>query len=378
MMLRRYPFFTHLKLRPVQKIGVFLVACIILLAPLNTTQSQNSEAPIYDGSSPRSLAWSSDSKAVVFLIYESETTVHTLLNSWFKYDVTTRTLSQGNVWPLQPLWTREQTDLFQPYKDTHSESFVFQSPNHRFAVYRGIGTGSEIAPLKIANQDTSEITSAAIFAASATLGPDFFSVWWNGDGTRFIARSSTIDDYSPLYFYVYGYTPDMQNMQYMKLATFNIEGNKYGVTTVFDLSGDGIRMLATEDYLTGSEYRSRVVIQNVIQPELSVVVPGDVLEGHNVEAAAFDPDDENKIIALTKSGLLRVDYAANTQDILNARLNSRNVSDAVFSPDGRYLAVVYETALNAGALYILDMRENRLLPAATSAAEPTPLPTGAN
>jgi hypothetical protein len=365
--IRRYPFFTRPKLRSVQKIGVFLVACIILLAPLNTTQSQNSQAPIYAGPLPKFLAWSTDGSTLVFQTPESEQGVYVNDNTWFEYHLDAPSLLRGNVWPLQPQWTEEQINLLQPNRGQSSSSLIFISPGNHFAVYGGTNTDNKMVPLTIANLDTSEVVKLSRSATTSLTNSDLFNVWWSEDSTKFIVKISAIADHFPYYFYVDNYSPTVQKINVVPLTRVIIGNTEYSISEVFDLSADGHHSLVRAGYLTGSGVETGLVVYDFVHPSLSTIVRGSVVKASDVEAAAFDPDDENKIIALTKSGLVSIDYRANTLDVLNTRLNSRNVSDAVFSPDGRYLAVVYETALNAGALYILDMRENS---APTGTADP--------
>lgn len=223
------------------------------------------------------------------------------------------------------------------------ETFIFQSPNGRYLVFGGNRNLDNVIPLKIADRQLIQTTDLSIDAGSPILDTETFSVWWSGDSSSFVVLTSSIATNSPYYHYVSNYAASLANVTVQRVWILTIDSQRYGIVTIHDLSHDGDGLLANvakADIGSRDEY---VMLSSFSAPSSSRIIPRTTINGNQVIGASFRSDDESKSLIVNDVGLVQYDTLTQTVTVLRTDINSTLFKEAVFSPDGKWLALTTDT-----------------------------------
>ncbi|KAB2859287.1 MAG: hypothetical protein F9K46_11135, partial [Anaerolineae bacterium] len=98
-----------------------------------------------DGAWITNISWAEDSRSLVFQTERFDNAAGRPISgvdtdgvdTWHQYFIESESLVDSDYWPLQPNWTSQQYQDFEVYQSQDHISFVFLSPNGRYAVYGG-------------------------------------------------------------------------------------------------------------------------------------------------------------------------------------------------------------------------------------------------
>jgi hypothetical protein len=327
--------------------AIILLSLILVILTSQNTNGQSNDAlqPIVNSGSsvqlPDYLYWSNDSQTLVFA-----DAITLPIEEWYSYSVNTGTLTMSERWPLTPSFTEDNCPEITPYYRANGQEVPpFISPDGHFLTYTAEQVNA--ASVRIAIADCQ-------LERSFTL-PDLVTIMdrvlWSGNSGAFV----TVDVFIPDVYvnYVTNYAEDVSNAILRKLSGWSHGERNYTVKNAFDISSDGNRVLllaaSTLDDL-------RIYIYNAQSPSDDILVEN--FPANQVIAGAFAPNDETKLWLLAENGVVQYDLQTGLTTLLDTSITSTNVQEvlsdtpALFSPDGRYLAVLQDNGL-----YLLELSE---------------------
>lgn len=323
--------------------------------------------PIYSGYDLTNFYWSADSSLLVFQKKGFESGVELGSGEFLNFDVSSQTLDQTTIWPLQPSLSAQEQQAYMPkiyptelIDYANENDFMFLSPNQRYMVY--VADAEYPYPvLAIADRQTVE---AKIFdvLAGKTLDTDYFFALWSANSESVVVGNHPPRGDVPRYFYISDFTSDIQEATIQEVF-FDVTLNNrvYGSVFVEDISQDGQTLLISALDLTsppsGSRRHLYLATYTFSDPPTLTVYENTSVREQNIMATAFDPNDERYLLALTQEGIQRYDTLENTWTIVNADINPTWVDYAAFSPDGQYMVVqdISESDRNLSDVYVIDV-----------------------
>lgn len=337
-------------------------------------QAQQIWTPVYTEAYLENLYWSSDSSTLVFQRGEGASYGAVLAEGeYLSYDVDSETLMSHNVWPLQPLLSPQEQEIYNPtlFADDYlsfpganivNDEYMFVSPNERFMLYI---TGTNPRELQFALADRS-ITSTKTFdiLVGNTRETDTFFALWSGDSQSVVIGNNPLLGDFPRYFYITNYANNIQTAAIDEIYfDVTLNGREYSSGFIEDISQDGKKILMTSLDLTSlsAGVRDRVYLATYRfndSPEFTLYENAFVRQ-QNIKAVAFDPNDERYLlVALTQDGIQRYNTIANTWEMVNADITSPDSGRALFSPDGQYLAIQSDRPTGSlQDIYVIDLSE---------------------
>lgn len=325
--------------------------------------------PIYTNTAPEQFAWSTDSTNFVFLGSTTQRGVQIPEPNWYSYDVATAILNNASTWSLQPVLTSTEIANLNPFLAGNT-TFMFVSPNGRYVVY----TIQDTQALALGDRLLGQVYPIPnVFIPSPTIGTDQFRVLWSADSTAFIAiyASAHSDEFGILH--VRGFADNPVKIEMLPIGATLIDGRAFRYLNAHDISADGSHVL-----LSGIEVFPntdlppsplKLILWNPSSPEDGEIF--DMFTGQ-ITGASFEAD-ENSLLIVNEQGLVRFDRTTNEIAILNSGIDSEWVSQALFSPDGEFVALIHED-VNTGnkTIYIAHIADI-VIPTQTS--EPSDTPT---
>ncbi len=314
-------------------------------------------SPIFVGDEVKSVSWSLNNQSIVF--YEGgdiplkELPSDSSQGRWWKYDVSSNTLTAQYVWPLEPILTNSERQQLHILKNT----FTLKSPNSRYLIYVETQTDTDTDRIVLRDQ---QLQQQYILSRRATPlflgGSDSFSVLWSGDDSHFILKT-TVDEFTTLTYY----TLDLKTLANTKstpIDKLNIVNDEYVLADAYSLSYDGkvaLVMAKKKDSIT-----SDLVLLN-----LGSIFSGKILQSvksGTTISAGFVSGNSQRASILTKDSLLQIDTASDKVTSLIKLLETVNGQEAVFSPDGKKAVVIY-TADNKSSskVFLLDIVTGTML-----------------
>jgi hypothetical protein len=344
---------------------VALICGFIMIFLSSDVFAQNeSLKPIYSGIPIGNIAWSSDSQK---LIFQDSLTGDTLLSGeryWHSYDITTQSSVQSATWPEQPALTSDLAKTFNVENGADAESrLLYLSPNGHYII-----GGDELAlnaPLEsstlVADLQSDRLFSIPIPALGISSGPDSFNVHWSNDSEVFTLLIMALQVSAPSYiYYVKGYNENPANLTLQDMTSFIINDQEYSTMKIFDVSSNGERVLVHGSYIIPAsetreyDYGFPLVVWNAKDASQHFVIDEFNKSGFNLRSVSFAPDNDNQILVLNEQGLVQYDLLTKKTTILRADLNSMWANEALFSPDGNWLALTEGEVVEN--IYLIDLR----------------------
>lgn len=338
-----------------------------LFTNMGIAHTQNEFMPIYSGRNLDNFYWSSDSSRLVFQARGFKVGVVLDNPDYFQYHVTLQTFTQTNVWPLQPTLSLQEEQVYQPYVypeesiDYENENdFMFLSPNQRFMIYI---TDPENPSLAIADR---QLVAAKQFdtLAGNTLETRFFFAMWGQDNKGVLVGNHPIQGDFPRYFYISNFESDVQDATIQELPGIVDFGEEtYSTGTIRDINSDSTLLLTSstsiESLTSGDEPDTRLAIFKALDMNIQTIFANTKVRKQIIIAAAFDPEDEHYLLALTQDGIQRYNTVANTWTMLNPEINSTWADYAQFSPDGRYIVIedITDHSHSLSDVYVIDLTQ---------------------
>jgi hypothetical protein len=358
-----------LQIRPLCGLFLLLSGVIHLSGVDQAAHGQGEPTPIYSASNLDNLYWSPDSSTLVFQrrgVFGDGVVLED--GEYFAYDVQSGNLTSSSRWPLQPTLSSEEYQIFAPYPPVDgalppppdSERFRFLSPNRRFMIYEA---GTEPTRRRFATGDRDNLLTRTfdVLVGQNHNTSTFFTLWSADSRSVVIGNNPLLGDF-PRYFYVTDYTDDVQvgTIEEIMLDAL-VNGREYGGGYVEDISMDGQTLLMSPLDVSSIApgVRGRVVLASYRPSDASVTIHENTsVRQQLITASAFDPDDERYIVVLQRDGIQRYNTIANTWQMLNPDVRSRDSGRAIFSPDGRYLAVQsFRLSSRQVDIYVIDLSE---------------------
>lgn len=310
---------------------------IIIILSVLSVQKKEAQQPLFEpivtDVSSANLMWSTDSQQLVFRsIFVSQSTVHIIENDWSVYNIVTKSLSQTDVFPLQPTLTRAESLAFDPAFYDNLESFIYVSPNERYIAYGELPTEQGWS-VTIGDRYTREKIQTNIQVLNPFLA-DEFDVIWSADSNTLLV---TTNDYSsqPFIQYVSNWNDNSTEIIYNFTRNLNIDNREFFIIKGCDLSADGHIALVIAQDMTATERTHSLILWDIYNTSSSIIVDGfgDII------GASFSPNDENQVLLVTERGFIQYDILTKTYSVININISSDWVTNAIFSPDGQWVAL---------------------------------------
>jgi hypothetical protein len=322
---------------------VVLVLSGLILGRVQDVSHGQSFTPVYSGTTSRNIYWSNDSTNVSFQLgYDvnfnsTEAGITTTNNSWYNFNVLTNTLTNSNTWSLQAPLSTSEINLIDPAGFPTSPSFVYASPSGRYVAYARILNNQHI--LSLFDRTTNQIWSTyqILFSNSHV---DDFNVIWSASETSFIFRAAT-DGGGMVFIYASGYSPSLLNGTMQIVNFVDIGTQSYSISNVYDISADGQQVLMRVIEVGNPPHPLgaspiRLMVWQSNNPSLSKVITS--VDANTIRGASF-ASDERKILYISNTGLWQYDTMYDFPFVLDTTINSIWVSNAVFSPNSRWIAI---------------------------------------
>ncbi|MFN8419992.1 MAG: hypothetical protein U0528_12235 [Anaerolineae bacterium] len=345
--------------RPLMLIIWLLLAIFVgLLRPETTIAQTTVPRLIYEGELFQALAWSTNSETFSFFLYSSPPP--TVQSAAFLFSVESTTLTNAASWPFQPIISDEEASALKLWKDQNGIfPFIYLSPDSHSLVYPGIDeTSKKVSTLFVSNLERLQAIVIPIEITFPFASSDAFNVLWSTDSTAFAVahlggQGFMRIDYAQLE--KDATTGDLKSARVESVNTAAIGETTYvsGVYgRLYDISDDGLWVLVLLDefapgYDPNTPRVARLVVWSPTNPAESYAVKE--IPGEQIRGASFAPDDKTKLLIITDSGLVKYDLKTQTQDLITAEISSKWVDDAVFSPNGRWVALIdiaYQPGVN--------------------------------
>lgn len=330
------------------------VASILLFFSLSPTAQELPLAPILRTSDTAHHWWSADSRLFTFEFVDADFNLDSDEERWFTYDIHNATTSETNQWPLQPSLTQQELLLSDLAESMRTDQlFSFAAPNGELVA--AIGTALDERSMETVNlPDAIGFPQVAVLDRSTNQvvltdvpiirnsGPDRFRIQWSEDSQSFTVTDSPTNYVGFTFFYYIGGYMDVgkelrsNDLMVQDIAVNSTTQGEIRTTEIFDLSPDGQQVLLHAGVDVGF---MRLLIWDATTNSASIIEGLDTYE-NKLRWAAFAPDDPHRIRAITKEGLIEYDLTTEEQTILREDLNAERFNQAMFSPDGRYVALI--------------------------------------
>lgn len=335
------------KFKPLIRLIIVIIVCLcIKIEQQNLFAQGNNLTPIWAGDISN-ITWSANSQYLIFKGGSADASVNLSQGRWFSYDVNTNQLTESQIWPLQG--SVPNIPIFTPINRVNSTfvSYVFQSPNGRFLIYAGeegtLSSGTLRYHLTIADTQNSETSLTPILVRNPFDGPDQLNVLWSEDGTAFIVVDQQL---TPVIKYVDGFVSDISSAR-IQILSYQTTNEARAAEKVYDLTSDGSFVLTNS---INEQYVSQLVIWNTSDFSMNRVIEG--FDGDFIIGASFMFNETGKILLVNNDGLVLYNISTDETSVLDEDINSESFEQAVFSPDGRWLAL----KRNFDELYVIDLQ----------------------
>lgn len=299
-------------------------------------------------------SWSSDSQDFVAIDQSSDVeTIDASASSWWQYNLQMQTLKSDSRWPLQPVLTEREQNLFQP------EGFIYASPNGRFIFYSKRSTDNNYHLALADRQQLREVITPIQDGPLGAPSP-FVPVIWS-ENSLLLGFG---DQFSPI-------TPDFRVFALSLKVTdtdFNVDMKWFGDITIdgqewftifdqmYDVSFDGKAILLSANNIDGGD---GLIIWTPDNLDTNKVI--NKIEPRDFDAIAFAPNSIDRLLLVTGQGSLQ-SYNIATKQLITLRkiyLTGDNAFGVWFSPNGKWLANYFDY----GKFRFIDTQA--LLPQAT-------------
>lgn len=314
------------------KIATTLIMVMIISS--SGFMALGAQSLLITGPTISNVSWSTDSETLVFQTFQALHRVNSIDNGWYQYSPVTEMLTNTNTWALQPALSLTELAMFTPATDENgSPSYIWVSPSERYIIY----AESESRYLTIGDRLLGELIHSYIVPDPYQL-TDNFKAFWSADESA-VAFISLSGNNIPFTFYIDNLTPSVTQANITIAVSTTVNGQDYSLLQPFDISADGSRVLMlVQEYdpvEPFSDSETSIMIWNALNPNSSHVIPNTP----TVSGASFAPGDENKILIVSPAGLIQYDISLQTEILLNSEINASWVDEAIFSPNGEWVAL---------------------------------------
>lgn len=268
---------------------------------------------------------------------------------WEDFNPQTLAWHESNVWPLYPNLSTAEQAIFQ------TNGFIRLSPDGQLLIYPSLNE-----KLTVANRLSQQVFETNIDYSV----PNYLPIWWSEDGNGVAVRetgeSEAFDD--PIIYYVK--IINRQNLTQLQIYSVQLAqpltvGNRVYtpveqeqvldvhqhmvLTTMSDLTNFGNAELSL------NQAQSHLVIWNPENPQASVII--DAFNGRKVQAAAFVPNDPQRLLVVlfqgrdlsfpVQDGIYLYNIQTRALQLLMRLDDTYFLPDTLFSPDGNWLELSY-------------------------------------
>jgi len=261
---------------------------------------------------------------------------------------------EATVYPATNILVRSQVlDLGFTKNLSTEEKLLFQigsaqvsiSPNNRYAVFVSPNSHTFI----IGDRQTRTLIDTKIVGDSSD-----FNIIWNSIGSAFVPVLSSSG--FPGGFYT-GFSQNLSLLKTSQIGQFSIGDMIFDILQskqyIYQVSKNGIFILGKASGNTPNAAATALVMINGLDTNQSRLIASFTGE-QELLTGSFSPYDENKVLAVTKNGLVEYSTIRSESKVLDEVLNTDWATNAVFSPDGKWLAVVHNTTQDGAYLYLAE------------------------
>lgn len=281
--------------------------------------------PIYTGErvSDNETTWSPDGQSLVFTGIDNGLT-------YYRYSLEDDTLVTFNHSPLVRLLSSDQQRELRAASDV-----AHVSHDGRYALYthRDELCGSEVGCKKrLAMADLQ--TNEHILIDEGLASRRWF-IWSDNSQSAIIISEGYYGGVSGLSHFI-NFVPDLDQLETTSLMNFHA-----GTQIYVDVAASGERILLREQF-EGFE-TGLYVWDTTVPHEPQQFAASDsplIFADEIVTGAAFMPDNEDMIIAVTDEGIVSFSISDGDLEVLNSSIHSGWVAWSYFSPDAEYIAII--------------------------------------
>ncbi|MDX2136457.1 MAG: hypothetical protein SF123_00055 [Chloroflexota bacterium] len=338
-------------------LALAMIAIFLLLHPIHAQDA--SLSAIYSGWPITNMWWSADSR--VFAFQGNMTSAPE--SSWYAYDVTSGRLTNSQTWPLQPTLNRIEQQALDSQETLGVEvNLVFSSPNGQFLVgssenLTGLqNQSSYVSQATISNRTTNTINLIGLPIITQT-SVDRYRVQWSDDSSTFVVSTSAVQVSAlSFFYYVTGYAEsNATDIVAVDMQPVMIDGQNHSILEVFDLSNDGRQVLLFASRSGSGRPDYCLIRWSSIESSSHVLVPGfdGITEYH--PSAVFSSEGSDIVLIFQRSGINEVNLISGNVRNLYPDLGSERFTNAMFSPDGRYIALVERVTDAVFSVYVVAL-----------------------
>jgi hypothetical protein len=313
-----------------------LLLGVMTLAPVRASQSTDDKVFLISTSYGSNWQWSADSTMFSFLSsLSSSVDVDMPTTDWYSYNFSTQDLHSHLRWPLYPI---NFPGIFSS-STTTMPSFAFVSSSGRYVIFANRNPGF-LYDLSIGDTALGSVKDIDASVSNPYSGTEYFDVLWSQTENSTLISSTT--DNATLYIqYVTELDKPEAEIQSETYFSFPIDdGSQYLITRAFDISDDGDKVL----FLTwldlprtaSQEYGDKYLLTAKSDIMGSLVIDHLVVS-NDIRAAAFSPDDESHLLILNAQGLIDLNTATDTINVLEPASTFGNIGRGWFSPNAEWL-----------------------------------------
>ncbi|MFN8417688.1 MAG: hypothetical protein U0528_00340 [Anaerolineae bacterium] len=271
--------------------------------------------------------WTPDSQTLLFSGMDVQ-------QAYYQYRLPTRELNALAKPPLTIALTGQQQELFEA-----ADALAFQSFDKQYIIY---SSQKQVCGGETGCRDgwaLGKLESGEHSIIEKGIG-DPNSVFWSEDSTA--ALIVDVGFYGGVggVWYISGYAAKVSSLKTELLTNYMAGDHGY-----VDLSPDGERVIVREQWdenpnnlVTGLRvWDARITHQpqQFLAWDAPVFLPDEQIRG-----ASFIAGDEDHILVVAETGIIRLNMKTQASMLLNSHIRSTDVAWVYFSPDGRYVAVL--------------------------------------
>jgi uncharacterized repeat protein (TIGR01451 family) len=336
-----------------------MVVGLFLCAPKVSAQPSN--ALIYTGGTITAVNWSTDSKKIVFTVGGTEHNgIEASNEGWYQYDFDTQLLTQSTLWPLQPVLTMQELEVFRPGSIRSFQAPIFLTPDGKYLLFvrDRVGSGG-ISAWKVwfGNRQALSTINVNTYVYNPYNGTIYFNIIWNTSSTAFTLNGTLGSDSTIV---EYGQVPSTGStaVNVYNERFFIIAGQIWQLFfPAFDTANTShsvlLKVLKGDGPAEPTARTQELAIWKPLNPSTSQLFEG--LDGAKVIGGKFSLVNESYLFLVTEQGLIQYNTTNGASVVLNSQINANWGDQAYFSPDGRKLVVIDVLNEYQDSVYVFDI-----------------------
>jgi hypothetical protein len=324
-----------------------IMLVIFLFACASRAQAQISQR-IYEAFYLPFITWYADSETLQIEDYDSSIGK----SDWLLYSLKTKSIT-----PFAPLLPAEieKTLHSHPVAPLNDYAHVYLSPDHRFAVYNVALEEHNYYNMLLVNVATGEMISFDNVRPQDPMTTFGFEVTWSANSEAFYVKTN----YSSITYYDYftgfiGHLEDVQAVYLIGEGSEVADSLNGGVEGVYDIDRTGrFLLLDTFQFRPNVRPVDTLLVMDMTDLSYQVIT-------HEYTFANFEQTNDNTINYLSKGSIYAYNRVTSMSRIRLADIGINGIREAVFSPDGRYLALNVIEDDSRRAVYLLEIEPLRV------------------